>query len=151
MAGTTAFNMKKALIREAKEDLPVLAADDAIWDSAYSGVARPRQLLWFGEIVWSEDIPVTFGRTLTQREETYSIRFGVEINDFDDTQTACNNKAEAILAVVEDMARVRQRFADVAGIVSCGVVPVGLGEGPGGAEGQRAAIIAAQVNVKARK
>lgn len=151
MAGTTAFDVKKALIRECKVDLPALTAADAIWDSAYSGVARPRQLLWFGEVVWADDHPVAFGKTIGQREEQYNIRFGVEINDFDESQTACNDKAEAILSIVEDLARQRQRFADVPGIVSIGVVPVGIGEGPGGAEGQRASIIAAQVSVKARK
>ncbi len=150
---TTAFDMKKALIREAKEEptLTELANNDWIWDSAYSGISRPRKLLWFGEIIWTDDHPVSFGRTLPQREENYNIRFGIEINDYDPTQTEANDKAEAILSVIEDMARNRGRFADVAGIVSCGVVPVGAGEGPGGAEGQRAAIIAAQVNVRARK
>lgn len=154
MPGTSAFAMKRALIREAKTltALSELADNDWIWDSAYSGIARPRKLLWFGEILWTSDRPVTFGRTLAQREEEYNIRFGVEINDYDQTQTDANDKAEDILQVIEDMSRERTRFAgDDLHLVSIGVVPVGLGEGPGGAEGGRAAIIAAQVNVKARK
>lgn len=154
MSGTTAFAMKRALIREAKTlvSLTELVTNDWIWDSAYSGVARPRKLLWFGEILWTSDRPVTFGRPLTQREEEYNIRFGVEINDYDQTQTDANDKAEDILQVIEDMVRDRTRFAgDGLQLVTIGVVPVGLGEGPGGAEGGRAAIIAAQVYVKARK
>lgn len=143
--------MKKALIREAKE-LPELVAmtDLEIWDSAYSGIARPRRLLWFGEILWSGDYPAAFGRTLHQREEEYNVRFGIEINDYDETQTNANDKAEEILSVVEDMAREKGRF-QINGLVSTGVSLVGLGEGPGGVEGGRAAIMAAEVNVKARK
>jgi len=46
-----------------------------------------------------------------------------------------------------------QLFAVAAprGIVKIGIVPIGLGEGPGGAEGGRAAFMALQVNVTARK
>lgn len=152
MAGTTGFEMKKALIREAKEmtELTELVTNDWIWDSAYSGIARPRKLLWFGEILWTTDRPVAYGKTLHQREEEYNIRFGIEINDYDQTQTEANDKAEDILMVIEDLARDKGRF-QLNGLVSTGVVLVGLGEGPGGAEGGRAAIIAAQVNVKARK
>lgn len=152
MAGTTAFEMKKALIREAKEltELTELVTNDWIWDSAYSGVARPRKLLWFGEILWAVDRPVAYGKPLHQREEEYNIRFGIEINDYDQTQTDANDKAEDILMVIEDLARDKARF-QLNGLVSTGVVLVGLGEGPGGAEGGRAAILAAQVNVKARK
>lgn len=153
MSGSTAFAMKKALVRECKElpELAELADNDWIWDSSYSGIARPRKLLWFGEILWTDDRPVAYGRSQGyQREEDYNIRFGVEINDYDQTQTEANDKAEDILAVLEDMVRDKLRF-QVAGLVSTGVVPIGLGEGPGGAEGGRAALIAAQVSVKARK
>lgn len=146
--------MKRALVREAKTltALADLANNDCIWDSAYSGAARPRKLLWFGEILWTSDRPITMGRTLPQREEEYQIRFGIEINDYDQTQSDANAKAEDILQAVEDMARDRTRFAsDDLHLISTGVVLVGLGEGPGGAEGGRAAIIAAQVSVKGRK
>lgn len=152
MPGTTAFEMKKALIREAKElsELADLVATDAIWDSSYSGIARPRKLLWFGETVWSTDAPVTFGKPLHSREEEYNIRFGVEVNDYDLTQSDANDKAEEILSVIEDLVRDKPRFL-VPNLVSTGVSLVGIGEGPGGAEGGRACIVAGQVTVKARK
>lgn len=152
MAGTTAFAVKKALVREAKElpELAGLVEDDAIWDSAYSSIARPRKLLWFGETVWSTDSPVAFGKTIHSREEEYNIRIGIEINDFDATQTDANGQAEVILSVIEDMVRDKARLA-VPNLVSTGVSLVGIGEGPGGGEGGRACIVAAQVTIRARK
>jgi len=152
---TTAFAMKRLLIEQAKlrPALTELATDDSIWDSAYSGVARPRKVLWFGEIVWSYDQNVAFGRTPSSREEDYNIRVGIEINDNDESQTDANAKAEAIMQDLEDMVGHYDLFASAAprGIVKLGIVPIGLGEGPGGAEGGRAAFMALQVNVTARK
>lgn len=152
---TTAFAMKRALITQAKlrPALSELNDDDAIWDSAYSGVKRPRKVLWIGEIVWVLDQNVAFGRTPASREEEYNIRVGIEINDSDDTQDAANQKAELILQDLEDMVGHYDLFAGVAprGLVRLGIVPIGLGEGPGGPEGGRAAFMALQVNVTARK
>jgi hypothetical protein len=149
---TTAFAMKEALIREAKEIVALsdLAANEYIWDSSYSGVTRPRRVLWFGEIVWSEDRTVMVGSTPNPRQEIYNIRFGIEINDLDATQTDANRKARDILHEIELLVGDKRRFG-IDGIVQMGVVPIGLGEGPGGAEGGRAAFLAAQVNVTARK
>lgn len=152
---TTAFEMKRQLIAQALTwpSFSDLASDSAIWDSAYSGAQRPRQLLWFGEIVWAYDQNVAFGHTPATREEEYNIRVGVEINDNDETQTEANEKAEAIMQEVEALVGDPRLFATAApkGLVKIGVVPIGLGEGPGGAEGGRAAFMAFQINVTARK
>jgi len=150
--GTTAFAMKKALIAQAKlrPALAALEAEDSIWDSAYSGTARPRQLLWFGEILWTRDENVTFGKPVTTREEEYNIRAGIEINDSDETQEDANDKAEAIMQDLEAMVN-DYRIFGIGSVVSMGVVPIGLGEGPGGADGGRAAFMALQINVRARK
>ncbi len=152
---TTAFAMKRKLIEQAKlrPALVDLANDDAIWDSAYSGTDRPRKLVWFGEILWAYDQNVAFGHTPASREEEYNIRLGIEINDNDDSQEDANSKAELIMHDLEDMVGHYSLFADAAprGIVKLGIVPIGLGEGPGGAEGGRAAFMALQVNVTARK
>jgi hypothetical protein len=153
--GTTAFEMKRQLIAQAKlrPALSPLLLDDAIWDSSYSGTQRPRQLLWFGEIVWAYDQNVMIGHTPATREEEYNIRVGIEINDNDPTQSEANAKAETYMKDVEDMVGHSQLFATAApkGLVRLGVVPIGLGEGPGGAEGGRAAFMAFQINVTARK
>jgi hypothetical protein len=152
---TTAFEMKRQLIAQAKlrPALSTLVNEDAIWDSSYSGAQRPRQLLWFGEIVWAYDQNVMIGRTPATREEEYNIRVGIEINDNDSTQSEANQKAEAIMQDIEAMVGNLRTFATVApkGLVKLGVVPIGLGEGPGGAEGGRAAFMAFQINVTARK
>lgn len=152
---TTAFAMKEALIAQAKlrPALADLVAEDAIWDSAYSGISRPRRVLWFGEIVWSYDQNVAFGRTPASREEEYNIRVGIEVNDNDTVQKDANDKVELILQDLEDMVGHYNLFATAAprGLVKIGIVPIGLGEGPGGAEGGRAAFMALQVNVTARK
>lgn len=152
---TTAFAMKRELIEQAKlrPALSELVDDDSIWDSAYSGTDRPRKLLWFGEIVWAYDQNVAFGRTPASREEEYNIRVGIEINDNDDSQTDANIKAEELMQDLEDMVGHYALFAAAAprGLVRMGIVPIGLGEGPGGAEGGRAAFMALQVNVTARK
>lgn len=153
--GTTAFDMKRALVAQAKlrPALSELADDNAIWDSAYSGIDRPRQLLWFGEILWSYDQNASFGRTPSTREEEYNIRAAIEINDYDTTQEEANAKVEEIMQDLEDMVGHYATFASAAprGLVRLGIVPIGLGEGPGGAEGGRAAFMALQVNVTARK
>jgi hypothetical protein len=154
---TTAFDMKEALVAQSKlrPALSELADDDAIWDSAYSGASgdRPRKLLWFGEILWAYDQNVAFGRTPASREEEYNIRVGIEINDNDDVQQEANDKAKLILQDLEDMVGHYNLFATAAprGLVRIGIVPIGLGEGPGGPEGGRAAFMALQVNVTARK
>lgn len=152
MAGTKAFAIKRALITQAKllPALATLAAADAIWDSSYSGTARPKQVLWFGEILWASDQVAMVGRTPPSRDEEFNIRFGIEVNDDDDIQSDANAKVETIMQAVEVMAG-NSRLMGVDGIITMGVVPIGLGEGPGGAEGNRAAFLAAQVNVKARK
>lgn len=152
MAGTKAFQIKRAIITAAKArpGFATLAADDAIWDSAYSGAQRPRQLLWFGEIVWSYDRNVLFGKTPATREEEFNIRAAIEINDNDETQEEADTKAEALMQELEVMIADFRQFA-IDGIVTMGIVPIGLGEGPGGAEGGRAAFMALQVNVKVRK
>lgn len=152
MLGTKAFEMKRALIAQAKllPELADLAAEDAIWDSAYSGTARPKKLLWFGEILWTSDQVAMVGRTPPSRDEEFNIRFGIEINDDDDIQSDANAKVEEIMQAVENMAG-NSRLFGIEGIITMGVVPIGLGEGPGGAEGGRAAFLAAQVNVRARK
>jgi hypothetical protein len=153
--GTTAFDIKELLIANAKlrPALSDLTNDDAIWDSAYSSTQRPRKLLWFGEILWAYDQNVAFGRTPASREEEYNIRVGIEINDNDDDQSDANAKAKAIMQDLEDMVGHYDLFAAAAprGLVRIGIVPIGLGEGPGGAEGGRAAFMALQVNVTARK
>jgi hypothetical protein len=153
MTTTTAFQMKKALIEKSKlrPALAALVAEDAIWDSSYSGTSRPRQLLWFGEILWTTDENATFGKHPVSRNEEYNIRFGIEINAYDETQTEANDKAELILTEIETMCASDYRDFGVGGLISVGVVPIGLGEGPGGADGGRAAFLAAQVNVRARK
>ena len=153
--GTTAFDMKDALIAQMKL-IPgiytLLGEDGYIWDSAYSGIQRPRRLLWVGEIVWSDDRFVTYGGpSSNKREEEYNIRVGIEINDGDTEQPAANSKAKAIMQAVENMVNDDYRKFGIGGLVSVGVSPVGLGEGPGGAEGGRAAFLALQVNVRARK
>lgn len=152
---TTALAMKKALIAQAKlrPALAFLEDQGSIWDSAYSGTQRPRQLLWFGEIVWAYDQNVAFGRTPASREEQYNIRVGIEINDNDYTQSDANDKATLIMQDLEDMVGHYNLFSAAAprGIVSMGIVPIGLGEGPGSADGVRAAFMALQVNVTARK
>jgi len=152
VGGTTAFEMKRKLIEMAKANpaLSFLQDQDAIWDSSYSGSARPRQLLWFGEIVWSSDNNVLMGRTPPRREEEYNIRVGIEINDWDNVQTEANMKAETIMQELENMVGDYPAF-EIPGLVRVGIVPIGLGEGPGGAEGSRAAFLAIQVNVTARK
>jgi hypothetical protein len=154
VGGTTAFAMKRALIAQAKllPALSFLVDDDAIWDSAYSGTQRPRQLLWFGEITWALDQNVAFGRTPPSREEEYNIRVGIEINDNDEDQADANLKAETIMQELENMVGHYNLFSSAApGLVRLGVVPIGLGEGPGGADGSRAAFLALQINVTARK
>lgn len=152
---TTAFDMKELLISNAilRPALSELADDGAIWDSAYTDTQRPRKLLWFGEILWAYDQNVAFGRTPASREEEYNIRVGVEINDNDDSQKDANAKAKVIMQDLEDMVGHYDLFAPAAprGLVKIGIVPIGLGEGPGGAEGGRAAFLALQVNVTARK
>lgn len=150
--GSKAFVIKKALIATAKTvpGFSSLNDEDSIWDSAYSGAQRPRQLLWFGEILWVSDRAVAFGRTPTTREEEFNIRVGIEVNDHDETQTDANDKAEAFLQTLELMVDDYRQFG-VDGIVTMGIVPIGLGEGPGGAEGGRAAFMALQVNVRVRK
>lgn len=152
VGGTTAFAMKEALIANAKlrPALQFLVDDDAIWDSAYSGTQRRRQLLWFGEIIWSFDRNATMGRTPPRREEEYDIRAAIEINDNDFTQKDANEKAELILQDLENMMGNYRDFG-IPGLVRVGIVPIGLGEGPGNAEGSRAAFLAFQVNVTARK
>lgn len=151
--GTTAFDMKESLIARAKAlpELSALNADNSIWDSAYSETYRPRQLLWFGEVVWADDRNVAFGKHPTTREEEYNIRFGIEINDHDTDQSDANAKAKVIMQAIENMCSGDLRDFGIGGLVVVGVVPVGIGEGPGGAEGGRATYIAAQVNVRARK
>lgn len=145
--------MKESVIARAKA-LPALSAlndENAIWDSAYSGTYRPRQLLWFGEILWSDDRNVAYGKHPTTREEEYNIRFGIEINDGDTDQSEANAKAKVIMQAIENMCSDDLRLFGIGGLVSVGVVPIGLGEGPGSAEGGRATFLAAQVNVRARK
>lgn len=153
MTMTTAFDMKEALIAGAKARpaLQFLVDDDAIWDSSYSQAQRRRQLLWFGEVLWTSDENVSFGKSPVSRNEQYNIRFGIEINDNDDDQTNANIKAKLILQEIETMCATDYRQFGIGGLISVGVVPIGLGEGPGGAEGGRAAFLAAQVNVIARK
>jgi hypothetical protein len=150
--GTTAFAMKRSLIEQAKlrPALQELAGMDAIWDSAYAGAQRDRKLLWFGEIVWVYDRAAAFGHIPNSREEEYNIRVGIEINDDDDVQADANAKAEAIMQDLEEMVGDYRLFG-IPGLVRVGIVPIGLGEGPGGAEGGRAAFMALQVNVTARK
>jgi hypothetical protein len=152
VGGTTAFEMKRKLIELARlrSSLAFLLQEDAIWDSSYSGTQRPRQLLWFGEIVWSSDENVTFGRTPPGRDEEYNIRVGIEINDGDDVQADANAKAELIMQELQNMVG-DYRIFGIAGLYRVGIVPIGLGEGPGGAEGSRASFLALQVNVTARK
>lgn len=152
VGGTTAFAMKRALIAQAKlrTEFSFLLDQDAIWDSAYSGTQRPRQLLWFGEIIWTYDQSATFGRMPPTREEQYNIRIGIEINDSDETQEDANVKAELIMQNLENMIG-DYRIFGIPGLVSVGIVPIGLGEGPGNADGSRAAFMALQVNVTARK
>jgi hypothetical protein len=151
--GTRAFAMKKALIAAtlANPAFSELAELDSVWDSAYSGVVRPNKVIWFGEIVWTYDQNVVFGGIRPGREEEFNIRVGIEINDHDDDQTDADDKAEELMVALEEMVSSDYRQYGVDGIVSMGVVPIGLGEGPGGAEGGRAAFMALQINVKARK
>src|SRR4051794_31643505 len=103
IGGTTAFEMKRKLIEQAKlrPALSDLALDDAIWDSSYSGIQRRRQTLWFGETSWVSDENLSMGRTPPKKDEEYNIRVGIEINDNDDTQSAANVKAEAIMQDLE--------------------------------------------------
>lgn len=153
--GTTAFAMKRALVAQAKlrPAFQPLTDDNAIWDSAYSGIDRPRQLLWFGEIVWVYDRNVVFGKNPSTREEEYNIRAAIEINDYDTSQDEADAKAEEYLQELEAMVGDYSLFAGAAprGLIRIGIVPIGLGEGPGGAEGGRAAFLALQINVTARK
>lgn len=146
MSGTIAFDVKKALITKVKADssFASLVAVDAIWDSSYAGEQRPRQLLWFGEITWEEDVPTSSLR----RVETFDIRFGIEIHDADDTQTAANDKVETILQALEALIN-DYRVLQIGGIESLGVVPIGLGEGADTTG--RIALFAGQVHVRARK
>lgn len=152
IGGTTAFNMKKALVAQTKlrSALAFLLNDDAIWNSAYSSTTRPKQLLWFGEILWTLDEPASLGRIPPHRNEEYQIRVGIEINDDDDDQQDANDKAEFIMQELENMVG-DYRIFGIPGLISVGIVPIGLGEGPGGAEGGRSARLALQVNVTARK
>lgn len=152
VGGTTAFQMKRKLIEKAKArtELSFLDDQDSIWDSSYSGTTRPQQLLWFGEIVWVSDNNVLMGRTPPRREEEYNIRVGIEINDNDNIQSDANAKAEYIMQQLENMVG-DYRIFEIDGLIRVGIVPIGLGEGPGGAEGSRAAFLALQVNVTARK
>lgn len=152
MAGTKAFAIKRALIAQSKlwPGFAELEAEDSIWDSAYSGTQRPRQVLWFGEILWTSDRAVTFGKPLTSREEEFNIRVGIEINDYDTIQEDADTKAETLMQELEEMVS-DYRIFGVEGIVTVGIVPIGLGEGPGNADGSRAAFLALQVNVRARK
>lgn len=143
-----AFDIKKRVIELAKADpaFADMAAIDAIWDSAYNGQARPRHVLWFGEILWEGVDQTTIGRP-GSRDEIFNIRFGIEIHDGDQTQTEANDKAEAYLDSLEDMLADHRAVA-IPGIITLRIVPVGLGEGqdPSG----RVALLAAQVNVKVR-
>lgn len=150
--GTKAFEIKRALVTQARlrPGLSFLADQDAIWDSAYSGAQRDKQLLWFGEILWTSDRNVAFGGKPVSREEEFNIRVGIEINDGDDIQADADDKAEYIMQEIEDMMGDYRQFG-IDGIVTMGVIPIGLGEGPGGAEGGRAAFMALQINVRVRK
>lgn len=151
---TRAIAMKNKLVEVAKArpGLQFLVEMDAIWNSAYAGTYRPQQLLWFGEVLWADDRAVTFGKMPNSRDEEFNIRFGIEINDGDQDQEEANAKVETILEQVETMAADLRLFStDIGGLITMGVVPVGLGEGPGNADGTRAAIFAGNVNVRARK
>lgn len=147
--GTTAFEVKRQLIAKtiANPAFSELAADFAVWDSSYSSTDRPHKLIWFGEIQWQNETPASLGGF--KREETYDVRFGIEIHESDETQAAANAKAEVLLIALELMMR-DPRALGIGNLNSIGIVPIGLGEGPDGTEG-RATLFAGQVHVVARK
>lgn len=147
--GTVAFEVKRKLIEKTQAN-PAFAAlntDLAIWDSSYSGTARPRKLIWFGEIAWQNEEPASLGAL--KRLEEFDVRFGIEIHEGDPTQAAATAKAETLLVAFELMMR-DPRVLGIGGIESLGIVPVGLGEGADIDQG-RAALFAGQVHVRARK
>lgn len=144
-----AFDIKKRIIEmtKANSDFATVESVGGIWDSAYNGQARPRHVIWFGEIAWEGVDTVTLGRPGGQRNATFNIRFGIEIHDGDATQTEANDKAEDYLDALEEMLQ-DHRNIEIPGIITLRIVPVGLGEGqdPSG----RVALLAAQVNVTVR-
>lgn len=144
-----AFEIKKKLLELSKVDPTLVAAGVEIWDSAYQGASRPRRLIWFGEIAWEGVDGVTVGgRPGGQRDETFNIRFAIEIHDGDEFQTEANDKAEDYLNALEEMIQ-DHRVIGIPGIGILRIVPVGLGEGQQGTTG-RAALLAAQVHVRVR-
>jgi hypothetical protein len=149
---TTAFAMKDAVLRELKllPELAALLADDAIWDNGSQDSQRRHRLIWIGEIDWTSDDPATFGKGTPSREEEYNIRFGIEVNESDATQTDANNKVRDLLGVIETLVNDKRKFG-VAGLITTGVVPIALGEGAASGTGGRAANLAAVINVRARK
>lgn len=147
---TTAYDAKKRLIELSKADSAITTAlgdYGEVWDSAYVDRARPRRLLWFGETVWQEDEGLALANL--KRREIYDVRFGIEVNDSDATQTEANDKVEAILNALYTLLRdYRVMGVAVPGIESMQVIPVGHGEGLDSTG--RAAVLAAQVRIKAR-
>jgi hypothetical protein len=144
---TVAFDVKAALLAKTIADpaFADLVAVDAIWDSAYVGRERPRQLIWYGEITWDEDVPGALGNLM--RAEQFNIRVGIEVHEGDETQTIANDKVEVLLNALYEMLR-DPRALGLGNLLSVSAVPLALGEGvePAG----RAALLAAHIRVRAR-
>lgn len=144
---TIAFDAKAALLTVTKANpaFSALVANAAIWDSAYVGRERPRQLIWYGETTWDTDESIALGNL--RRDESFVIRLGIEIHDGDETQTIANEKAETLLNAIYEMLR-DIRALGLPNLIAVNAMPLALGEGmdPSG----RAALLAANVRIRAR-
>lgn len=146
MSGTTALDVKKDLY-DKMVAAPAFANID-VWYGYQGGEQGdiPRQVVWLGEIQWSNEKPASLGNL--KREESYSIVLTIRIEAPGDSQLEANQTAEALMTAVEDILR-DPRWTSIVGVVSSGIVPQLLNEGitPTG----RAAILIATVQITARK
>lgn len=144
---TVAYDLKAAVLAKTIADpaFAGLVAEDAIWDSAYVTRERPRQLIWYGEIVWDEDRPSSLGGL--RREESFRLRFGIEVHEGDENQTVANNRLETLLNALYEMLR-DPRALGLPNLLEISLVPLAHGEGIDTAG--RAALLAAHIRVRAR-
>lgn len=149
MAGTTAFDVKQALVDKLRllPALAEMAANGDIW-YAYQGrtSTTPRSFMWAGEIEWRSEEGASLGAL--KREEYYEIVLTIESHMMDATQEEANARVRTFMTVVEAMLR-DPRWSGVPGVFETGLEPKMLGEGtdPNG----RGAILVCTVCVKARK
>jgi len=142
---TTAFAAKTALV-DLLRNAPELADMD-IWYGYLGGNAgqRPREVIWVGEITWSDSDGAAIG--YMRRDESYQMMMAVESHMPGDDQEAANQRVADRVATIVELLR-DPRALGVPGIYECGIVPQMLGEGadPGG----RGAMYVVGVQIRAR-